>query len=964
MCNNSNKPNIIAVTETHLNDNLNHGFTTDELQYVLPGYKFFHRNRQSRRGGGVGIFIDIELAGKAKLELDDIFIDEVFEAMTIRLPGIHLDRGKKDLVILVVYRQPGNANTSTFLESLQDWLNRYDKSTNEVLITGDMNLDLLKYQTHNPTSTYLDLLMSHSLVPAITRPTRIKHVSATLIDHIFLKSATFKAGILTSEIAGSHGFTDHYPVFCILKIHSESSKPSLIYTKSYFTSDGKDKRRDKLRHVNWDNFFSQSNPNCAYQIFQGEYSSIYHETITTKTFEIKWKNRPKEPWMNGQILRKIKKRNRLAKMNGRRADYKSLRNEIVSDCRKAERNYYKKKIAESWNNIKEQWNILRRVMGKVNNKSEFPSAFQHEGAWLADKQEIADGINEYYSNVGPNVNKSVGRSQKSPMYYLSKHRTRVTQEMLESDFNEEDVLNACQLLYPKSSCDAYGLSQKVILQDMDIISPMFVHLINLSVSSGICPDMSKLAKVIPVYKNKGENYIFSNYRPISMLPVFSKIVEKLIYNKIFSFLVRYEILFKSQYGFRKGHNTTQATLDFLQTVESALKSNEFAIGVFCDLSKAFDTLDHEVLLSKLDHYGIRGCWLAWLRSYLTNRKQYVDMNGVRSSTAPITVGVPQGSILGPLLFLIYINDLPASVSKLTPIMFADDTNLVKKGKSLPALIKTINEELVNLNDYFKANKLKLNAEKTKVVCFRKKGHKIEHENLNIKLDGTTLKVEKNATFLGITLDEHLTWENHCNIVANKMSRNMGVLNRVKKTLPTASLLTIYNSLIASHMFYGLEVWGSAAAKNLKRISSIQKKAIRVITKSHWLAHTEPRVKKLKILNIADQQKLQSLSLTFDMLKGISPDIFNFQQNLQSNSSHHELRSTTTQPNNLREQVLSYQNKRCFSSLAPTYWNSIPDSVKQSCSRKIFKRATKKILLSSYSETSACENPLCVDRRYH
>ena len=166
------------------------------------------------------------------------------------------------------------------------------------------------------------------------------------------------------------------------------------------------------------------------------------------------------------------------------------------------------------------------------------------------------------------------------------------------------------------------------------------------------------------------------------------------------------------------------------------------------------------------------------------------------------------------------------------------------------------------------------------------------------------------------------------------------------------------------MFYGLEVWGSAAAKNLKRISSIQKKAIRIITKSHWLAHTEPRMKKLKILKIADQHKLQSLSLTFDMIKGISPDIFNFLENLQGNSSHHELRSTTTQPNNLREQVLSHQNKRCFSTLAPSYWNSIPDSIKQSCSRKTFKRATKKMLLQSYMEASHCENPLCVDRRYH
>ena len=323
-----------------------------------------------------------------------------------------------------------------------------------------------------------------------------------------------------------------------------------------------------------------------------------------------------------------------------------------------------------------------------------------------------------------------------------------------------------------------------------------------------------------------------------MLPVFSKIIEKLVYNKIFDFLVRYEILFKSQYGFRRGHNTTHATLDFLKTVEAAVKQGEIAVGVFCDLSKAFDTLDHEILLSKLDHYGIRGKWLSWIRSYLTNRQQFVDMDGVKSSLSPITVGVPQGSILGPLLFLIYINDLPSALDKLVPVMFADDTNLVLRGKHLPEVVATLNCELESLNDFFKANKLKLNADKTKLVCFRKKGHQFEKEDLSVVLDGIKLDCEKNTTFLGITLDEHLTWQDHCVKVANKMARNTGVLNRIKKLVPTTSLLTIYNSLIFSHLSYGLEVWGGTSAKNLKRITGIQKKAIRIINKSHWLAHTE------------------------------------------------------------------------------------------------------------------------------
>ena len=965
LSNESNKPNVIAITETHLNEGQNHGYTDDELRDLIPGYQFYYKNRRSKKGGGVGILIDINTASKAKIELDNFFIDEIFENITIQIPNVLFDHGKKDLILLTVYRQPGNEDLDRFLESLQGWLNKYDKRSNEILITGDMNLDLLKYQSHAPTSDYMDIMMSHSLLPMITRPTRIKHTSASLIDHLFFGSEVKITGILTSEIAGTHGFTDHYPIFCVIGISDGKRKATKTFTQKFFTSNGHEKRREGLRNENWDNFFAENDPNTAYQTFQDRYCSHYHGSLTIKSYELKGDNCPREPWMTLDILGKMRRRDRLAKLRGRRNDYKTIRNEIVSDCRKAERDYYKNKILDNWNNIKEQWNVLRKVMGKQNNKSDLPSAFKHNNYWITDKQQISNSINQYYSSVGQDTNRSVGNSKKEPDFYLRKNSDRVTEQLMTGRFNEQDILNACRLLRPKSSCDAYGLSQKIILQDMDILAPMFVHLINCSLSAGICPDMSKIARVIPVYKNKGENYLFTNYRPISMLPVFSKIIEKLVYNKIFDFLVRYEILFKSQYGFRRGHNTTHATLDFLKTVETALKQGELAVGVFCDLSKAFDTLDHEILLSKLDHYGIRGKWLSWIRSYLTNRQQFVDMDGVNSSLSPIAVGVPQGSILGPLLFLIYINDLPAALDKLVPVMFADDTNLVLRGKDLPEIVATLNHELESLNDFFKANKLKLNAEKTKLVCFRKKNYPFVKEDLVVVLDGTTIECEKNTTFLGITLDEHLTWEDQCTKVANRMARNTGVLNRIKNLVPSTSLLTIYNSLIFSHLSYGIEVWGASIAKNLKRITGTQKKAVRIIKKSHWLAHTEPRMKDLEILKVKDQHQFQCLTLMFNMIKGVSPDVFNYRLNLNTNLCQRGLRSSVSNPNDIRLPAHSCSHsKTSFQTAAPLFWNEISEEFKKIDSTKRFKKQIKSTLLQTYTERCFCTNPLCIDRRFH
>ena len=245
--NNSNKPNIIALSETHLNDKQNHGYSTSDLQNLLPGYKFFHEDRKNKKGGGVGIFIEEKLAESAKILYPEIFIDEIFEGLIIKLPEMNLSTGKKNLIILNVYRQPGDGNTKTFLDSMNKCLEYLDKKSNELVILGDMNLDLLKYETHSMTSEYLDQMVACGMLPGITRPTRIKHSSATLIDHIFYKGENINFGILASELAGSHGYTDHFPVFCTIKLYEPLKATVTKTTIRYFTQSGHSKRKDSLR---------------------------------------------------------------------------------------------------------------------------------------------------------------------------------------------------------------------------------------------------------------------------------------------------------------------------------------------------------------------------------------------------------------------------------------------------------------------------------------------------------------------------------------------------------------------------------------------------------------------------------------------------------------------------------------------------------------------------------------------
>jgi hypothetical protein len=402
------------------------------------------------------------------------------------------------------------------------------------------------------------------------------------------------------------------------------------------------------------------------------------------------------------------------------------------------------------------------------------------------------------------------------------------------------------------------------------ISEALTVIINQSLTFGVFPKPLKIAKVIPLFK-KDENYMFNNYRPVSILSSISKVFEKVMFTQIYQYFNENNLLYDSQYGFRAHHSTELAAIEFLDTLYKELDNGESPISIFLDLSKAFDTIDHSILICKLKYYGFDNISLKLMENYLSERYQYVEFKDLKSELLNITTGVPQGSILGPLLFLIYSNDLHRINSCFRPIMYADDTTLCATLNNFNLSNNTIsfnvNSELNKFNIWLKLNKLSLNCKKTSAMIFHMPNKIIDYPEL--KINEVPITYVKEFNFLGIVINENLNWKSHVDFISKKISKVVGILNKLKHTLPEQVLFTIYNSLIVPHLNYGALIW----ERNLNRLVILQKKALRAITKSKYNVHTSILFKNLNTLKCQDICALHCLKFCYKLENKLLPNYF-------------------------------------------------------------------------------------------
>ena len=796
---------VIIISETWLNDELC-------IFYNLNGFQSFFSNRYDRRGGGIAVYVRNGIKCNLLSKCSDIFYGLWLEIIDFSFEF-------KKFYIGAYYRPP-NSNKNKFLDNLEINLSKY--SNFKCCLAGDFNIDIL----NDGSNEYKQILDSYNFKIVNNNITR--NCSGSIIDHF---SINYYYKFKTENITIDNDISDHNLIIHNIYINRCKHNINII-----------DKCTINYNEVNLsitkklDNIFTSTLPDDV-NILYNYYEKTIKDSLITHTNIKQIKIREKElncKWMTKEIIILIKYKHNLIKRYKYSNSNLNLQTKISVISKKiiklkkvAKMQYYLQLFEKSKYNKKETWQNIKKILSMKNKNKSIVSIYDKNKTVNTDNKFIVNTLNNYFATIPIQMSSLISNST------YSENLNRNLNSIYLKPTNESEILDVIKYLNINKSSGHDNISNKLLKICCKGIGKFLSRIVNLIFETGIYPKNLKLAKVIAVYKSGDSNDV-NNYRPISILNSTNKIIEKLIYSRLINFLNKNNYFYQHQYGFRQFSNTTVATTEIMNKILFNIDSGKIVTGLFLDLSKAFDTVDHEILFDKLDAAGIRGIPLSVIKNYLTNRKQYVIVNGVSTETF-ISLGVPQGSVLGPLLYLVYINNIKNLNLKGQLNLYADDCALFYSDRNIDANLNNINYDLDLLYKYFCISKLTLNINKSQFINFHPKNKIIP--KIIVTYNNIQLKNVSEIKYLGLILDSNLTWKQHTLKIANKISPIIGILWKFSKLLPKQVLFNIFFCLIYSNLQYLTIIWGSAASCFIKPLQVLENRAIKNILNLPKLYHT-------------------------------------------------------------------------------------------------------------------------------
>jgi hypothetical protein len=917
------KPDVLCFTEHWLHDNEIGYFNFENYSLVS---KFCRKNKLH---GGSCIYAKTNLEAKPYNLYEYLNHEEHFEASSIKLT-------QYNAIIICIYRTP-NSNINILLENMDIILTKLTNKGKSIIIVGDLNIDFLSGNVNPHLQTMLN---SYGLQAAVDVPTRIGNHSQSAIDQVILNKDLWDYSLDVIET----GLSDHKAQILQLQMNHKNKKGlNRLKEEVRIARSYKEENIQYLNYLlgkeNWELVLKQNSVNNAYNEFLGTLKYYYDIAMPKKRIGvIKQENK----WVtagirvSGEKLRFLnslrKERNISEDFKKYYSNYKKIYNKVISEAKKLTNNI---QIRTSENKSRAMWDIVKVELGNQRKIAKNIKISQN-GVNIQDPKAIANVFNEYYTNVAKKtISENLVLKPNEIDINIVKYNSN---SMFLTPATNEEVIEVIKGMGNKKSVGMDDIPDYIIKKCYPKIVHALTYIINLSLSTGKFPEQLKMAKVKPLYK-KGLETEVENYRPVSLLSGFSKILEKIIKRRLLSFLNKYSIISTKQHGFWKGRSTNTAIADLIEKVYKSLDEKEISIGVFLDLSKAFDLVDHDILLRKMSRMGIRGIALKWFQSYLENREQRVeityrcietnDITSCLSQKRHIKYGVPQGSVLGPVLFLIYINDLETSIKDGRPTFFADDTSIFLAATNASDVQKKINKTINGLMDWFERNKLVINKGKTVAISFYQPQKK-QTEYPPIKLNDTDISYVDQTKFLGVWVDKNLKWCAHTQQLANKLCKICFALRIINRVAGLETVRTLYYAYFQSMLVYGLIFWGNSGEAKL--IFKLQKRAIRTMMKIPKMVSCKQYFKFLHVL------PLPCLYI-YEVLVYIKT-------NLNAYSINSEIHShNTKRKDNLYIVPCNtslYKNN--FNNIGCRMFNQLPQHIKEIPVLYKFKRTLKTFLL--------------------